>query len=125
MIISVLLDKNRNAGYNFTNGQFVLGKKLWYPLEGTPDDNWNCHEEPVPSRPHDAIQLKLSGSMAGLKNKTAVTITITGAGKEFIEKYRDLKAILFPGRPGNEPSMLRPNINIIFQKVFLSNPNLN
>ena len=117
VILSVLMDKNRNASYTFTNGQYVCGSKVWYPPPSSTQEDWNYHEEPVPARPHDAWQMKLSGSMPGLKGNTRVTVTIEGYAKQAVDMYRDVKAVLFPGKPGINVFIC---CKVLCQTLFLS-----
>ena len=117
VILSVLMDKNRNASYTFTNGQYVCGSKVWYPPPSSTQEDWTYHEEPVPARPHDAWQMKLSGSMPGLKGNTRVTVTIEGYAKQAVDMYRDVKAVLFPGKPGINVFIC---CKVLCQTLFLS-----
>ena len=80
----------------------TLWRSFWWPslTHSSTQEDWNYHEEPVPARPHDAWQMKLSGSMPGLKGNTRVTVTIEGYAKQTVDMYRDIKAVLFPGKPG-------------------------
>ena len=86
-------DKNRAASYNFSNLQFACGQKIWFPQDGDSEDGWNPHQPQ--NRPHDAWQLKISGTKSGLKFGRTVTVTLEGYSKDLMEKFRDLKEIVF------------------------------
>ena len=100
-IFLAVKDKNRTSCYNFSNGQFIMAQKLWFPPNFSPDDfdgfpdDWDCNQEPSPPRPHDALQIRLDGNTPGLKGSTGAFVTIEGVALDLVEKYRDLKAIVF------------------------------
>ena len=78
-----------------------MGQKLWFPPNFSPDDfdgfpdDWDCNQEPSPSRPHDALQIRLDGNTPGMKGSTGAFVTIEGVALDLVDKYRDLKCIVF------------------------------
>ena len=78
-----------------------MGTKLWFPPNFSPDDfdgfpeDWDCTAEPSPARPHDAWQVRLDGSTPGMKGGTGTFVTIEGVALTLVEKYRDLKSLVF------------------------------
>lgn len=94
----MLQDKNRSGCYNFSNRQFACGEKLWFPQDGDSEEGWNSHKPQ--NRPHDAWQIKISGTTAGLKFGRTVTVTFEGYSLDLIEKLRDLKQLLFGDKLG-------------------------
>ena len=94
----MLQDKNRTSCYNFSERQYVCGQKLWFAQEEDSDEGWNQHQPR--DRPHDGWQIKISGNTSGQKFGRTATVTLEGYAKDLIEKYRDLKAIVFKGEIG-------------------------
>lgn len=94
----MLQDKNRSGCYNYTNTQFLCGQKIWFPKDGEASDGWDQHKPR--DRPHDAWQMKISGTKAGQKFGRTVTVTVEGYSKDLMEKFRDLKVIHFGEEQG-------------------------
>ena len=99
----MLSDKNRNNSFEFTNLEYICGLKLWYPENYSfEDDNlpqgWDIHK-PL-DRPHDQLQIKMSGKKGGAKMGSV--LTIGGTTLDICSKYRDVKALIFPQGESNE-----------------------
>ncbi len=98
---AMLSDKNRNNSFEFSNREFICGQKLWYP------ENYSFENDSLPSgwdvhkpldRPHDALQIMISGKKKGAKMGSV--LTIGGTTLDMCHKYRDVKTKFFPkGEP--------------------------
>ena len=100
---TMLSDKNRNNSFEFSNLEFICGQKLWYPENYSfEDDNlprgWDIHK-PL-ERPHDQLQIKISGKKGGAKMGSV--LTIGGTTLDLCSKYRDVKGLIFPQGEPNE-----------------------
>ena len=97
--ILMLMDKNRTGGFDFTNSHVICAQKLWFPInhpigEDVPDD-WDYHTKPDDGRDHDGYQIKISPNSLNLKLATPITITVHGYGKNLLDKYKQLKKLVF------------------------------
>ena len=99
----MLTSKNRPSVFKFTNQQYLMRSSLWlnedssaslesllqlsdYPTE-PPKDN--------PNKPPNSWIIKLSGKGTGIKNQEAQVIFINKPCQSLLDKYDDIKEILF------------------------------
>ena len=100
---AMLVDKNRNNSFEFTNLQYICGQKLWYPEDYSFDNDqlppgWDIHKKL--DRVHDCLQIKKSGTDAGAKMGSV--LTLGGIVMELCSKYRDVKALIFEDEPNEQ-----------------------
>ena len=79
-----------------------MGHKIYFPVNYSPDDHdgkfpedWDVRAEPDPSRAHDGWQITMAGDSVGLKGNQGVVITVAGIAFDLLQKYRDLKDLVF------------------------------
>ena len=111
----MLVDKNRNNSFEFSNKQYIMALKLWFPEnysfenDQLPPD-WDIHKPQA--RPHDCLQIKKSGTDAGAKMGSV--LTLGGIVKDLCAKYRDVKVKIF----GEEP--LQQNFFVNYKQKELA-----
>ena len=102
--ILAITSKNRSSCFKFSNKDYVQKSELWLPdvspelvFDETDHEKIAAPPKEEPNlKPNGAI-IKLSGGGAQIKNQEAQTIYINAYASEFMQKFRDLKEIQFPG----------------------------
>lgn len=98
-----LKDKNRVSCYFFTNEDYLSKKKSWLPegfnswyLEALPP-NWKMYEAPADNVPPTNFEIRLDGSLPGIKNQRKTNVMIDRHSFELCEMFKDLKELVFDG----------------------------
>ena len=96
-----LTDKSRRSAYKLLNQDFARKKAIYWPdghnkdgqFDGLPE-GVNIYEK-IDGRDPDGYVLTITGGGVGLKGQDGVTLYFTQRTYQWMEKYRDLKNILF------------------------------
>ena len=103
----MLTSKNRTGVYSsLTNNDYYQRQPLWMdPTEvydGSVNEAWTTPPKDDPEKLPNSWVIKLPGRGSGIKNQEAVVVVLTPKVAEYLQKYRDLKNILFPGMEPEE-----------------------
>ena len=95
-------DKSRPSSYKFLNRDYIAKTKVYLPpdhdnlwsLESLPS-SWNMYKSPTQTTPPTGYEIRLDGSLPGLKEDKAHTLIVNQKCFNLMEKYNDLKKQVF------------------------------
>ena len=108
-------DKNRQGCYGFLNFSYCskvavyIPKGFNAPLYSDLPPDWKVYKQPYKNARPSMYEIRLSGSESGLKNKQKQTINISKRCFQLMERYKDLKSILFGATDMNQPFFVKAN----------------
>ena len=101
------LNRDRQAGYNFTNMMYASKRPKYLPVASNPekgdkafhpiDTGATVNAPPVddPEQEPTCWVLEVMGDTPGIKKQEATPIVFTKYMKELLDKYRDVKEVMF------------------------------
>ena len=104
----LLTSKNRPGVYkSLLNKDYLRRQKLWIPNEALETfdgdvEDWTTPPKDEPNKPPNYWIIKLAGGGAHLKSQEATTIVLNKKAEELMQKYRELKDIMWPDLDGSK-----------------------
>ena len=97
-VLLAIMDRLRRSAYKFCNNDYFGRQRRWIPAGANTDDFYGVPEgllceEPEDKRPPDMFIIKLSGETQ--KGGYPATITINQKAEQWLQKFRQLKSIVF------------------------------
>ena len=107
----LFIDRNRNSAYQFLNSEYQAKRPAWFPpgfnqtstFDGLPK-NFNMFETPSDNKPPQAWVIKvLASKHKKLKLQQDCDVVLFPQVHEMLQKYREVKEMLFGALKGDEP----------------------